>query len=195
MVIYIKTIKEEITNEIEIKNSRFITRIFKADQEDIPLYLNQVKQEYPKATHYCYAYISKNCQKSFDDNEPTGTAGKPILNVLEKEKLEKVLVIIIRYFGGIKLGAGGLIRAYTKATTEALQKATFQEVVDAYKIMIQFPYTDEKKITYLLKEENIIKKEFQEEITYWAIIEKEKFPELNNIKYEIIEETTIKRDS
>lgn len=195
MVIYIKTIKEEITNEIEIKNSRFITRIFKADQENIPLYLNQVKQEYPKATHYCYAYISKNCQKSFDDNEPTGTAGKPILNVLEKEKLEKVLVIIIRYFGGIKLGAGGLIRAYTKATTEALQKATFQEVVDAYKIMIQFPYTDEKKITYLLKEDNIIKKEFQEEITYWAIIEKEKLPELNNIKYEIIEETTIKRDS
>ena len=145
MVIYIKTIKEEITNEIEIKNSRFITRIFKADQENIPLYLNQVKQEYPKATHYCYAYISKNCQKSFDDNEPTGTAGKPILNVLEKEELEKVLVIIIRYFGGIKLGAGGLIRAYTKATTEALQKATFQEVVDAYKIMIQFPYTDEKR--------------------------------------------------
>lgn len=195
MVIYIKTIKEEITNEIEIKNSRFITRIFKADQENIPLYLNQVKQEYPKATHYCYAYISKNCQKSFDDNEPTGTAGKPILNVLEKEELEKVLVIIIRYFGGIKLGAGGLIRAYTKATTEALQKATFQEVVDAYKIMIQFPYTDEKRITYLLKEDNIIKKEFQEEITYWAIIEKEKLPELNNIKYEIIEETTIKRDS
>lgn len=195
MVIYIKTIKEEITNEIEIKNSRFITRIFKADQENIPLYLNQVKQEYPKATHYCYAYISKNCQKSFDDNEPTGTAGKPILNVLEKEELEKVLVIVIRYFGGIKLGAGGLIRAYTKATTEALQKATFQEVVDAYKIMIQFPYTDEKRITYLLKEDNIIKKEFQEEITYWAIIEKEKLPELNNIKYEIIEETTIKRDS
>ena len=194
-MIYIKTIKEEITNEIEIKNSRFITRIFKADQENIPLYLNQVKQEYPKATHYCYAYISKNCQKSFDDNEPTGTAGKPILNVLEKEKLEKVLVIIIRYFGGIKLGAGGLIRAYTKATTEALQKATFQEVVDAYKIKIQFPYTDEKRITYLLKEDNIIKKEFQEEITYWAIIEKEKLPELNNIKYEIIEETTIKRDS
>ena len=194
MVILIKTIKEEITNEIEIKNSRFITRIIKAEIESIPLYLNQVKQEYPKATHYCYAYISKNCQKSSDDNEPTGTAGKPILNVLEKEKLEKVLVIIIRYFGGIKLGAGGLIRAYTKATTEAWQKATFQEVVDAYKIKIQFPYTDEKKITYLLKEENIIKKEFQTEITYWAIIEKEKLKELGPIKYEIIEETTIKRD-
>ena len=194
MVIYIKTIKEEITNEIEIKKSRFITRIFKADQENIPLYLNQVKQEYPKATHYCYAYISKNCQKSFDDNEPTGTAGKPILNVLEKEKLEKVLVIIIRYFGGIKLGAGGLIRAYTKATTEALQKATYQEVVDAYKIKIHFPYSDEKRINYLLKEDNIIKKEFQTEITYWAIIEKEKLKELGPIKYEIIEETIKKRD-
>ena len=195
MVIYIKTIKEEIINEIEIKNSRFITRIFKAEKEDISLYLEQVKQEYPKATHYCYAYISKNYEKQSDDNEPTGTAGKPILNVLEKEKLEKVLVIIIRYFGGIKLGAGGLIRAYTKATTEALKKAKFLEVVDAYKIMIQFPYNDEKKITYLLKEDNIIKKEFQEEITYWAIIEKAKIKELNSLKYEIIEETTIKRDS
>ena len=194
MVILIKTIKEEITNEIEIKNSRFITRIIKAEIESIPLYLNQVKQEYPKATHYCYAYISKNCQKSSDDNEPTGTAGKPILNVLEKEKLEKVLVIIIRYFGGIKLGAGGLIRAYTKATTEALQKATFQEVVDAYKIKIHFPYSEEKRITYLLKEDNIIKKEFQTEITYWAIIEKEKLKELGPIKYEIIEETIKKRD-
>ena len=133
MVIFIKTIKEEITNEIEIKNSKFIARIIPAEKEEITTYLEQIKTEYPKATHYCYAYINKEYQKSSDDNEPTGTAGKPILNVLEKEKLEKVLVIIIRYFGGIKLGAGGLIRAYTKATTEALQKAHFQEVVDAVK--------------------------------------------------------------
>ena len=195
MVIFIKTIKEEVINEIEIKNSRFITRIFPTEKDNILNYLEQVKKEYPKATHYCYAYISKNYKKSSDDNEPTGTAGKPILNVLEKEELEKVLIIIIRYFGGIKLGAGGLIRAYTKATTEALKKAIFQEVVDAYKIKLTFPYTEEKRISYLLKEENIIKKEFQEEITYWAIIEKETLKELDPIKYEIIEDTTIKRDS
>ncbi len=195
MVIFIKTIKEEITNEIEIKNSKFIARIIPAEKEEITTYLEQIKKEYPKATHYCYAYINKEYQKSSDDNEPTGTAGKPILNVLEKEKLEKVLVIIIRYFGGIKLGAGGLIRAYTKATTEALQKAHFQEVVDAVKIKVTFPYSEEKRLTYLIKEENILKKEFKENITYWAIIETEKLSEINQLNYEVIEKTTIKRDS
>ena len=134
-----KTIKSNIENEIEIKNSKFITKIYKTGKEEILDILEKIKKEHPKATHYCYAYNSKNYKKSSDDNEPTGTAGKPILNVLEKEELENVLVVIIRYFGGIKLGAGGLIRAYTKATTEALKKAIYQEIQESYKVRIQFP--------------------------------------------------------
>ena len=167
-----KTIKNNITNEIEIKNSKFITKIYKTEKEEIINILEKLKKEYHKANHYCYAYNNKNYKKSSDDNEPTGTAGKPILNVLEKEELENVLVVIIRYFGGIKLGAGGLIRAYTKATTEALKKAIYQEVQDAYKVRIQFPYSEEKNINYLIQEKNILKKELQENIIYECIIEK-----------------------
>ena len=190
-----KTIKNNITNEIEIKNSKFITKIYKTEKEEIINILEKLKKEYPKATHYCYAYNSKNYKKSSDDNEPTGTAGKPILNVLEKEELENVLVVIIRYFGGIKLGAGGLIRAYTKATTEALKKAIYQEVQDAYKVRIQFPYSEEKNINYLIQEKNILKKEFQENIIYECIIEKDKINNLSTYNYEILENTITERDS
>lgn len=190
-----KTIKNDITNEIEIKNSKFITKIYKTGKEEIINILEKLKKEYPKATHYCYAYNSKNYKKSSDDNEPTGTAGKPILNVLEKEELENVLVVIIRYFGGIKLGAGGLIRAYTKATTEALKKAIYQEVQDAYKVRIQFPYSEEKNINYLIQEKNILKKEFQENIIYECIIEKDKINNLSTYNYEILENTITERDS
>ena len=190
-----KTIKNNITNEIEIKNSKFITKIYKTEKEEILNILEKIKKEHPKATHYCYAYNSKNYKKSSDDNEPTGTAGKPILNVLEKEELENVLVVIIRYFGGIKLGAGGLIRAYTKATTEALKKAIYQEVQDAYKVRIQFPYSEEKNINYLIQEKNILKKEFQENIIYECIIEKDKINNLSTYNYEILENTITERDS
>lgn len=190
-----KTIKNNITNEIEIKNSKFITKIYKTEKEEIINILEKLKKEYPKATHYCYAYNNKNYKKSSDDNEPTGTAGKPILNVLEKEELENVLVVIIRYFGGIKLGAGGLIRAYTKATTEALKKAIYQEVQDAYKVRIQFPYSEEKNINYLIQEKNILKKEFQENIIYECIIEKDKINNLSTYNYEILEDTITEKDS
>ena len=168
-----KTIKNDITNEIEIKNSKFITKIYKTGKEEILNILEKIKKEHPKATHYCYAYNSKSYKKSSDDNEPTGTAGKPILNVLEKEELENVLVVIIRYFGGIKLGAGGLIRAYTKATTEALKKAIYQEVQEAYKVRIKFPYSEEKNINYLIQEKNI----------------------LSTYNYEILEDTITEKDS
>ena len=190
-----KTIKNNIENEIEIKNSKFIAKIYKTEKEEILNILEKIKKEHPKATHYCYAYNSKNYKKSSDDNEPTGTAGKPILNVLEKEELENVLVVIIRYFGGIKLGAGGLIRAYTKATTEALKKAIYQEVQDAYKVRIQFPYSEEKNINYLIQEKNILKKEFQENIIYECIIEKDKINNLSTYNYEILENTITERDS
>ncbi len=190
-----KTIKNNIENEIEIKNSKFIAKIYKTEKEEILNILEKIKKEHPKATHYCYAYNSKNYKKSSDDNEPTGTAGKPILNVLEKEKLENVLVVIIRYFGGIKLGAGGLIRAYTKATTEALKKAIYQEIQEAYKVRIQFPYSEEKNINYLIQEKNILKKEFQENIIYECIIEKDKINNLNTYNYEILEDTITEKDS
>ena len=87
--------------------------------------LEFLKKEHKKATHICYAYRLRSpfCEKAVDDGEPSGTAGRPILNVLQKKDIQNVCVFIVRYFGGIKLGAGGLVRAYTKATSLTISEA------------------------------------------------------------------------
>lgn len=105
--------------EFETKKSRFIGFSFKIKTKaDFELVYNKIKNEHKKATHICYAYITNDGltkeEKCFDDGEPKGTAGKPILNVIQKKKLENILVVVVRYFGGTKLGAGGLVRAYSK---------------------------------------------------------------------------------
>lgn len=188
-----KTIKENINNEIIIKNSRFITYIYRLLNNDISKYLENIKKEHPKATHHTYAYIYNNEGYSTDDNEPIGTAGRPMLNVLEKEELNNILVITVRYFGGIKLGAGGLIRAYTKSVTEALKISNYINLEEGYKIKITFDYPEEKQINYIIGNNNIIEKQFNDKITYIANISKEK---LNNLKdYEILEEIYIEKDA
>ena len=112
-----------IENEIIIKKSKFITKLYEIDNTDcISEIIDNLKKEYKKATHICYAYIVNGQEKAVDDGEPSGTAGRPILNVLQKRKENNKLVVVIRYFGGIKLGAGGLVRAYTKSASEILKK-------------------------------------------------------------------------
>lgn len=108
--------------ELLAKKSKFISFLYNIDCErSVQEILSDLKIKYKKATHICYAY--KICQnkielvKFSDDNEPNGSAGRPILNVIEKSKLKNVLVVVIRYFGGIKLGVGGLFRAYTKSAS------------------------------------------------------------------------------
>lgn len=109
-------------NEIIIKNSKFITLTYHINEiENVKIILDNIKKEYKKATHYCYAYKVNNLEKAYDDGEPKGTAGLPILNVLNKNGLNNVLCIVIRYFGGTKLGHGGLIRAYTKSASESVK--------------------------------------------------------------------------
>ena len=106
-------------NELEIKKSKFICLIYKIDNKDlVNNIINDLKKEYKHATHYCYAYIIENNQKYYDDKEPKGSAGIPILNVLKKKNLTNTLAVVIRYYGGIKLGIGPLIRAYTKVVSE-----------------------------------------------------------------------------
>lgn len=184
-----KTVKDNISNEIIIKNSRFITYIYRLTNNDIDTYLNEIKKLHPKATHHTYAYIYNNEGYSSDDNEPTGTAGRPMLNVLEKEELNNILVITVRYFGGIKLGAGGLVRAYTKSVTETLKQEEFIYLEEGYKIKITFDYPEEKQINYILGEHNIIEKQFNDKITYIATISKENINKLKN--YEILENAYI----
>ena len=112
-----KSIKFNIENEFIIKKSKFITKLYFVTSEiEIKNILDENKTEYKDATHICYAYILNNVERFNDDSEPSGTAGMPILNVLKNNNLNNVLCIVIRYFGGIKLGAGGLIRAYCSSS-------------------------------------------------------------------------------
>ena len=188
------SIKENITNELIINKSKFITKLIKINNEnDVKDNLNKIKIEYSNATHYCYGYIINNQNKASDDGEPSGTAGLPILNVLKQNNLDYLLCIVIRYFGGIKLGTGGLVRAYTNSVVEALKKSEIIELQKGKLIVIQFNYDLVKNIDYLLKDSRIINKEFKEKITYEVILNNQTFAELtkHNIDFEIKEEIFI----
>ena len=109
----------------EEKKSKFYGYMLSCESEaEIKKALEDLRKEHKKATHICYAYrlSSPFAEKAVDDGEPSGTAGRPILNVLQKKDLKNVCVFVVRYFGGIKLGAGGLVRAYTKTTSLAVSQ-------------------------------------------------------------------------
>lgn len=181
------TIKNEIENEIIIKNSKFITVLIPInDTKKINEIIDTLKIKYPKATHYCYAYVTKDHQKSSDDKEPSSTAGLPMLNVLLKNDIINVIAVTIRYFGGIKLGAGGLVRAYSKSVSNALEKSSIIELENAITIEIKTSYESQKQLDYLLKNSNILSKEFKEEITYIATIPIHLEQELNAYNYKIL---------
>ncbi len=106
------------------KKSRFIGYLLSCQNfAEVETALQELKKEHKKATHICYAYSLANpfLEKAVDDGEPSGTAGRPILSVIQKRNVKDVCVFVVRYFGGIKLGAGGLVRAYTKVTSEVLK--------------------------------------------------------------------------
>ena len=112
--------------EIVEKKSRFLSFAYSVTSVlEVDKIIESLKCDYKKATHICYAYNIKTngvFARAVDDKEPSGTAGRPILNVIEKKGLFDVLVVVVRYFGGIKLGAGGLVRAYTKAANQCLEE-------------------------------------------------------------------------
>lgn len=148
-------VKSIITNkeqEYIINKSKFITKLYKVTTEkQIVDILDNIKKEYKDSTHICYAYIIDNIKRFNDDGEPGGTAGMPILNVLENNELNYVFAVVIRYFGGIKLGAGGLVRAYSNSVSETL-KNNIKDLEQNIRIEILFDYSNSKKIDFLLKD-------------------------------------------
>ena len=191
-----QTIKNNTDYETIIKNSKFICYLYKVkDINDVNNYLHSLKKEHPDATHHCYAYIIDTIKKSSDDGEPSGTAGIPILKVLENNNLNYILAIVIRYFGGIKLGAGGLVRAYTKSVTNNLSNDNLVSLVKGYNIDIEFEYNQTKEIDYLLKDITINNKSFDSTVKYNIDIPTT-FLEtiiLNNINYVINKEIYIEK--
>lgn len=190
-----KTIEESINSEYIVKNSKFITYLFPLESEDISSYLNEIKKIHPKANHYCYAYIYKDIYHYSDDLEPSNTAGLPMYMVLEKNNLSNILVIVVRYFGGIKLGAGGLVRAYTKALTSTLENCKYINLALGYLVLIKIDYDEVKNLDYLLKRYNIKDKNYDKDISYYVEIPKEDISILRNYNYEIIDELYIKNSN
>ena len=111
-------------NEIIIKKSKFISKLYYVNStEEINDILENLKKEYKKATHICYAYSVNGKEKAYDDKEPSHTAGLPILNMIHMKNLNNVLIVVIRYFGGVKLGAGPLTRAYLTSASEVIKQS------------------------------------------------------------------------
>ena len=188
------TIDKNVENEIIIKNSKFITLLFKIkSKNDIANILNDVKRKYPKATHYCYAYVVDSYKKSSDDGEPGGTAGMPILNVLEKDEITNILAVVVRYFGGIKLGAGGLVRAYSKSIKDTLDLVNINELQNGKLIRLTFNYGIQDKINYIIKDEEIINKDFKEKIVYTVKVRNETINKLDNYKYQVLDNILIEK--
>jgi len=156
-----KTICKNSTAELIEKKSKFISNVFyiQSEKEAISI-INKIKQEYADATHNCYAYTvidKKNVISKFsDDGEPASTAGAPILSVITKNGLINVLIIVTRYFGGILLGAGGLVKAYTKTAVLGLQNTTFISKTKGFNINLDINYKDLDKFKYYCKNNNII---------------------------------------
>ena len=156
-----KTILEKNTTaEIIEKKSRFIANLFYVETpQEAENKIKQIKKKYYDAKHNCFAYITLNGneiqKKSSDDGEPSGTAGAPMLEILEKQSIYNVVVIVTRYFGGILLGTGGLVRAYSDSLKEAIKKSTLVEQEPGYEAEIKLPYADFEKFKYYCNKNNI----------------------------------------
>ena len=153
------TIKGTSEGYYKEKGSKFIARAFHVEsEEEAKEYLLQMKKEYHDARHHCYAFRIKPEDEFFrssDDGEPSGTAGKPILNQIFSADLFDVLVVVTRYFGGTKLGVPGLIRAYKTATRDAIDRAEVTELTITRTLTLLFDYPLMNKIMRIVKEENL----------------------------------------
>lgn len=152
---------EPTVNEIEIKRSRFITWIARAEsEEEAREVIARARHEFPDARHHCSAFIvhvdgAVPIERSSDDGEPAGTAGKPMLDVLRGSGLESAVAVVIRYFGGVKLGAGGLVHAYSESVSAAVEQVpraekTLRELVD-----VDLPHADAGRIEAELRTHGI----------------------------------------
>lgn len=204
-----KTIKKNVTAQIVEKKSKFIANIFYIEtMEDADRIIKETKKKYHDARHNCFAYILETGEaegllvKYNDDGEPSGTAGAPMLNIIANEGLSNVLVIVTRYFGGILLGTGGLVRAYSEAVQEALKKTEYVEKTKGYNVKIDVEYNDLEKLKYYLKSKNIniIDNDYAEIVSLTVEMGKEMIEEFTNnsknlnfkiIKYNILEEKNI----
>ena len=185
-----RTIKEDGQVQEEIKKSRFICHAKRVYSEgEARDFITAIKKEHHKATHNCSAFIigeRSEIKRTSDDGEPSGTAGVPMLGVLENHNLTNVCVIVTRYFGGIKLGAGGLIRAYAGSVALAVKEISIIEIKEQAGIAIQMSYAQYQEYNNFLKEHNLMELDtnFTNQVDTMIYVDKE---EKENIKAALVE--------
>lgn len=185
-----RTIKEDGQVQEEIKKSRFICHVKRVySEEEARDFITAIKKEHYKATHNCSAFIigeRSEIKRTSDDGEPSGTAGVPMLGVLENHNLTNLCVVVTRYFGGIKLGAGGLIRAYAGSVALAVKEIGIIEIKEQAGIAIQMSYAQYQEYSNFLKEHNLIELEtnFTDQIDTMIYVDKE---QKENIKATLVE--------
>lgn len=192
-----KSIENNTTAEIVEKKSKFICNLYYIESvEEAEEIIKQVNKKYFDARHNCYAFriCTENgiIERFSDDGEPSGTAGGPMLNILSSQNLSNILVIVTRYFGGILLGTGGLVKAYSGATKEALDNADIVEKELGKEIRIRVDYTDLSKAQYFLGQKNayISNMDFAEYVDLFIDMTNDQFVELlkerNNLNFKLL---------
>ena len=185
-----RTIKEDGQVLEEIKKSRFICHAKRVySEEEARDFITAIKKEHYKATHNCSAFIigeRSEIKRTSDDGEPSGTAGVPMLGVLENHNLTNICVVVTRYFGGIKLGAGGLIRAYAGSVALAVKEIGIIEIKEQVGIAIQMSYTQYQEYNNFLKEHTLMELDtnFTDQVDTMIYVDKE---EKENIKAALVE--------
>ena len=185
-----RTIKEDGQVQEEIKKSRFICHAKRVySEEEAHDFITAIKKEHYKATHNCSAFIigeRSGIKRTSDDGEPSGTAGVPMLGVLENHNLTNVCVVVTRYFGGIKLGAGGLIRAYAGSVALAVKEIGIIEIKEQAGISIQMSYAQYQEYNNFLKEHTLMELDtnFTDQVNTMIYVDKE---EKENIKAALVE--------
>ena len=185
-----RTIKEDGQVQEEIKKSRFICHAKRVySEEEARDFITAIKKEHYKATHNCSAFIigeRSEIKRTSDDGEPSSTAGVPMLGVLENHNLTNVCVVVTRYFGGIKLGAGGLIRAYAGSVALAVKEIGIIEIKEQAGIAIQMSYAQYQEYSNFLKEYNLMELDtnFTDQVDTMIYVDKE---EKENIKATLVE--------
>jgi len=191
------TLSGEGNSRIEISKSVFIGHAIRIDDpESAEKFIKTERELYPDARHSCYAWIIKgetNLQKYSDDGEPSGTAGLPMLSVLTKGEISNVIVVVTRYFGGILLGKGGLVRAYTEATQEALKDAGICETTVGEIYSFDLSYSLSEKVIFELRNKGFLIEniEYSENVKVTCLTEKNRTEQMKTIVRDMTSGKTI----
>ncbi|AWW99255.1 YigZ family protein [Oenococcus oeni] len=168
------TVKQNSTKELIIKKSRFITDIYPLKEEqEAKKIIENVRKKNPNANHVVFAYtvgLNREIQRMSDNGEPVGTAGKPVLDAITKNNLINVLITVTRYFGGIKLGAGGLIRAYSQSASQTIENAQLATLVNYDRLQLIFDYSLIDKLKYFIEKQKAVVMETNYQTKVQAVI-------------------------